>query len=98
MDISFKRKQHPAGFKGEYDPGSLEVIVYLPQIESRSDKDITILHEFVHARDDVKAARQDKLRRGADNELEDAVEKEAVETYQKRAYVLEFIKQLYRIR
>lgn len=95
LKIKFKKK-HPQRLKGEYDPGTLEAIVYIPNAESKEDRDITILHELIHARDDIKGLRTqyEKYKK----KIEDQVEKEAVETYKNRPYVLQFIKQLYDIK
>lgn len=81
-DLKFRRKPHPKGDKGDCDPSALEMNVYKPAVESVADRDITILHEAIHARNDAKGARS--LR--ASNT---AVEREAKETYRKRHYVLE---------
>ena len=76
--------------KGDYDPSTLEAIIYLQNIESEKDRDITILHELIHARDHIKSARSlDKC--------EDAIENEALATYSYRPYVLRYIRQLYKI-
>jgi len=100
IDIKFKNKPHPEGLKGEYDPAALEVIVYRPAVKSSEDRDITLLHEFVHARDDTKAARltcAEDYDGKAVQLMEQKTEQEAIETYEKRPYALEFIKQIYRI-
>ena len=93
VNIHFKEKPSPKGFKGEYDPSSLEILIYTPAIESKSDEDLTILHEFVHARDDIYSSKiayiQDTI------QYEQETEQEALKTYKKRPYLLDFIMQLY---
>jgi len=91
VKIKFKRKQHPRGLKGQYDPSTLEILIYRPSIESTKDRDITILHEFIEAREDTKAVRSS----GKPCEVG---EREAKMTYHNRPYVLELIKEMYNIR
>ena len=84
--------------KGSYDPGTLEVSVYRLNIDSILDRDLTILHEFVHARDDRKGSRYlfgNYGKKGSDEE--ERVESEARETYKRRPRILEYIKLLYNI-
>lgn len=94
VNIHFKEKPSPKGFKGEYDPSSLEILIYTPAIESKSDGDLTILHEFVHARDDVYSSKivyiQDII------QYEQETEQEALKTYKKKPYIIDFILQIYR--
>ena len=92
ITLRFKRKPAPDRRKGEFDPLTLEAKVFLPDQESREDRDITILHEFIHARDNIGGHRYYRDRKGYN------VEREAANTYKYRPYVLQFIKQLYRIR
>ncbi len=86
VDLRFKRKPHPDRLKGEFDPASLEVIVYLPAQESEYDMGITVLHEFIHARNSLSRSFY---------EVKSSVENEALETYKKRHYLLALISQLY---
>ena len=92
VTLRFKRKPASDRRKGEFDPLTLEVKVFLTDQESREDKDITILHEFIHVRDNIEGHRHYRPRRDS------AVEREAENTYRYRHNVLEFIKQLYRIK
>lgn len=89
IEVKFRRKSHPLGWKGEYDPENKLVSVYKPAIESKEDLELTLLHEFVHARDDVKGGREG-------NETE--TELEAIDTYHKNYSVLEFIKGVYNLK
>ena len=91
VDITFSRKRVTRDLMGEYDPGTLEAVIYLANNPSEFERDITLLHEMIHARDDMKAAR---LLNGRC----DDVEQEAKETYQKRPYVLQYIKEFYGIK
>ncbi len=95
VNMHFKKQPSPNGFKGEYDPNSLEVFIYTPAIESKSDEDITILHEFVHARDDVYYSKTQYIKDITQYEQE--TEQEALKTYKKKPYILDFIMQLYYI-
>ena len=88
--LRWRRKKHPQHLKGEYDPVGFEINVYTPHLASDHDRDLTLLHEFIHARDD---------RRGRANNRTCSpwVEKEAEATYTKQPRVLALIKELYRI-
>ena len=90
FEIRIRKKPHPNGAKGEFDPSTLEGVVFLPAIESPEDKDITILHETVHGRNGILD--------GTIGGNERMVEREAKAVYYKRHYVLEFLKWLYKIR
>lgn len=94
IDVRFRRSPHPLGWKGEYLGSTLDVIVYLPALESKRDLDLTLLHEFVHADDDISSSRLPNL---SDDEDDERAESEAIEAYERRPKVLEFIKQLYNI-
>lgn len=85
------RKKHPQQLKGEYDPEGFEVNIYAQHLLSEHDRDMTLLHEFIHARDD---------RRGLPNTrpCSPRVEREAEATYRRRPGVLALIKELYGIR
>ncbi|MBU4456454.1 MAG: hypothetical protein KKA65_03045, partial [Nanoarchaeota archaeon] len=60
-----------------------EIIIYQKMIENQKDLEITLLHEFIHARNDLILE--------LDKENDTEVEKEAVETYKKSPEVIEFI-------
>ncbi|MBU2589506.1 MAG: hypothetical protein KKF52_03320 [Nanoarchaeota archaeon] len=64
-----------------------EIIIYQKMIENQKDLEITLLHEFIHARNDLILE--------LDKENDTEVEKEAVETYKKSPEVIEFIKDFY---
>lgn len=90
VEIKFIKKPHPDCLKGEFDPSNLEILVYLSHADSKTDKDLTILHELVHARNNQK--------NNFAIDSETYVEQEAVMTYYKRGYILDFIKVLYAIK
>ena len=92
VEIKLKRKPHHQNLKGEYDPSNLEIRVYLPAQESKLERDITILHEMIHARDGSE------VRVYSLSGYEKSIDKEARETYKRRPHVLEFVKQLYGVR
>lgn len=91
--LRFSRKRVKSFFKGEYDPSEFMITIYTSNTNSRFDRDITILHEYIHARDDVRSLQY----RDSQKE-ESSVEREALETYHKKPNVLELIKTLHRIR
>lgn len=90
VDIRFKKKKGSNRLKGEYDPNSLEGIIYMKEVESLEDRDITMLHEFIHARNGARGYRY--------KDVEDVVETEAKKTYERRPEVLKYIKELYGIK
>ncbi len=90
LAIRRHRKKHPQQLKGEYDPVGFEVNIYTPHLTSERDRDMTLLHEFVHARDDCKGLRSNRA-------CSPRVEREAEETYLRRPEVLALIKELYGI-
>ena len=90
LAIRWRRKKHPQQLKGEYDPAGFEVHIYTPHLASEHDRDMTLLHEFVHARDDRKGLPNNRT-------CSPRVEREAEATYQRRPGVLALIKELYEI-
>jgi len=85
----YVKKFHNLGFKGEFDPSQLAIFIYSFNLESDYDRDITILHEFIHARNDILYDRWDR---------DDNVEKEAICAYNKSQSILTFIKELYNLK
>lgn len=86
--IRWRRKKHPQQLKGEFDPVAFEVNIYTQHLLSEHDRDITLLHEFIHARDDHKGRPNSRT-------CSPQVEREAEATYQRRPEVLALIKELY---
>lgn len=89
VGICFRRKPHPESVSGEWDPARLEINIYKRQISSDYEFGLTILHEFIHARNDLLSDMADD---------DEEVEREAVLTYDNDNAVLDFITNLYRIR
>ena len=87
-DVRFKKKSFP-GLKGEFDPGTSEILIYHENADSQYDRDITILHEFIHAREEMEA----RYSSGNCN----SIDEEAMRTYQQRPDVLMYLKELYGI-
>lgn len=90
LEIKFRRKPHPDGLRGEYDPAAFQVNIYSPAIPSRQEQDLTLLHEFIHARDD---------RNGVVNHhaCRSGVEQEACETRERHPEVIRLIRELFRV-
>ena len=104
VNVFFKETQNKFGYKGLYEPLSRKIIIYNQTISSPYDLNITLLHEFVHARDDILYSHifftnsQGRLSDISDPlEYEEATEKEALSTYKNNPDVLYFIKNLYKI-
>jgi hypothetical protein len=90
VELKFRRKKHPRGLKGDHDPSASEINIYTANIVSEYERDITILHEFIHARNDRKDFFDEN------DEGCEKVEREAKQTYRNRPYVLGLIKELYK--
>ena len=88
LEIRLRRKKHPEGLRGVYDPSRFEINIFLIDLVSESEFGVTLLHEFIHARDD---------RKGGLDENDEKVEAEARATIAKRPHILELIKDLYHI-
>ncbi|MFC1837649.1 hypothetical protein ACFLYW_03110 [Thermodesulfobacteriota bacterium] len=88
LEVRLRRKRHPEKLKGDYDPSHFEISIFLPELISEFEFGITLLHEFIHARDE---------RKGVTHKNEEKVEAEARATNDKRPYILEFIKDLYHL-
>ena len=86
FDIHLKRNSL-RGLKGEIDPAALEILIYLANAESEYDRDITLLHELIHAREEIGPM---------DSSLEcHHSDEEAIRTYEQSPHVLEYVKDLY---
>lgn len=86
--IRWHRKKHPQQLKGEYDPAGFEVNIYTHHLISEHDRDMTLLHELIHARDDRKGLPNNRT-------CSPRVEQEAEATFQRRPGVLALIKELF---
>ena len=104
VNILFKDTPSHFGYKGLYEPGTQAIIIYNKAISSAYDFHITLLHEFVHARDDVLYSHifftnaRGRVSDISDAlEYEEATEQEAINTYKENRGVLDLIKELYKI-
>jgi hypothetical protein len=88
LEVRLRRKRHPEKLKGDYDPSHFEISVFLADIATEFEFGITLLHEFIHARDE---------RNGVPDKNDEMVEAEARKTNDKRPHILGFIKELYHI-
>ena len=97
VNIEFLRRRTNK-ITGEWDYP--RILIYIDNIASEYERDITLLHEFIHARDEIIKGIEKKLGEmdeyGCTNYNE--VEREAVETYHKFPEVLKFLKELYYIK
>ena len=85
LDIKLRRKPHPDKLKGDVDYEFI-LNIYLPDLTSKEDLEIAILHEFVHFKNYLYKRKRDS---------EEAVEKEARKIYQEYPFLIEFIKDFY---
>ena len=104
VELSLENTANPLGYKGVYEPGLQKITIYNKAISSLYDFDITLLHEFVHARDDILYSYiffTDKQGRVSDIsdviEYEQATELEAILTYDHNSDALNYIKEFYKI-
>ena len=104
VKLSLENTANQLGYKGIYEPGLQKITIYNKAISSLYDFDITLLHEFVHARDDILYSYvffTDKQGRVSDIsdviEYEQATESEAILTYNHNSDVLDYIKEFYKI-
>ncbi|MBU1201175.1 MAG: mitochondrial inner membrane protease ATP23 [Nanoarchaeota archaeon] len=74
--------------KGEYRPDKDEIVIAADNIKSEDDFNITLVHELIHARNDLLYSKK---------ELENEVEKEALKTYNLNPGVALFARQIYKI-
>ena len=88
LEVRLRRKRHPEKLKGDYDPSHFEISIFLTDLASEFEFGITLLHEFIHARDE---------RKGVLDINDDTVEEEARKTNDNRPHILDFIKDLYHI-
>lgn len=91
VEIKFYCKKQKDLRKGDYDPSLSQINIYLSNVNSEYERDITILHEFIHARNDENDFYDE-----SDPECKN-IDKEAIETYNKRPYIIKLIKFLYKI-
>jgi hypothetical protein len=87
VDIHFKEKPHESGRKGAWIEGLWKVLVYVPSATSTEDLYETVLHEFIHARNDLLTPECDDSER--------KVELEGKDTYKHNPELIIFIKDLY---
>ena len=87
LEIKFIKGRKEKYLKGYYE--FPEIKIYNSNIESREDMYITIFHELIHARNHLKNNNKKAIDR------EKQVEKEAIRTYSKKPYLIEFIKNIY---
>lgn len=88
FDILLKGNSH-RGLKGEIDPAALEILIYLANAESEYDRDITLLHELIHAREEIDPTY---------TPLEcHRIDEEAIRTYEQKPHILQYVKELYEL-
>lgn len=92
--IAFKRGRHPQGFKGLYLPEIPEIRIYNPSINSIDDRNQTLLHELIHARDDSYFSSRFASQY---NRTNDEIEKEASTTYSDNPEIINFILWLFNL-
>ena len=86
--------------KGLYDPSFFHIKLFEESLSSKKDRDLTILHEFIHARDDFFNGNLSKVvsnnpYSGDKDNYELATENEAKEVYDNKPVVLNYIKKFF---
>jgi len=96
LELILKREITSEEFKGLYEPDSKRIIIFYSNIKNKKDMDLTLLHEFVHARDHICYSN---IRYISDiGNYEKSTEKEAIKTYIKKPHILRLIKDIYNIK
>ena len=96
LDIFLKKDLDLEGFKGLYNPDKQKITIFYSNIQDKKDMDLTLLHEFIHARDDICYSKIYYIKDIIDYET--STENEAIETYQEKPHILKLIKDLYNIK
>jgi len=92
LDIKLKRKPSPYNYDGQYDPEELLINIYPQAKRSKETFDLTLLHELIHARDDLIKRKSSE----PDNKYDEKeTEKEAIKTYLKKPRLVPIIKELF---
>lgn len=82
IDVELCTNKHSYFIKGSYLPDFELITIYLPDIDSEEDFDVTLVHEFIHARDKT-------------SDCERTTEEEAIETYRRTPEIARFIRELF---
>jgi len=86
VDIVITNK--PSKISGEWDLSSLIVFLYKRNIKSKEERDITLIHELTHAKEDLVTYR---------SKDDEAIEEKAIRTNFKKPYLIELVKDLFMI-
>ncbi len=87
LEIKIKNKSQYSYQRGFYE--NSEIYIYKNNTRSVKDKEVTILHELIHARNHLLNNRY--------NENERNVQKEALDTYKKRPHIISFVKNIFNL-
>ena len=92
-DLRFEAKPPPEekGCLGITDPALLDIIIYTDNHKTIRERDITILHEFIHAAEEVGS------KRSPDECNCTETDEQAIEIMEKHPEILQHIKNLYYI-
>jgi len=96
LELLLKKEISLRKFKGLYEPDKKRIIIFYSNINNKKDLDLTLLHEFVHARDDICYSNIYYINDIGD--YEKSTEKEAIKTYNKKPHILKLIKDIYDIK
>jgi hypothetical protein len=87
VDLHLKEKPHKSSRRGVWREDYWKVLVYIPAHDNLDDLYKTIIHEFIHARNDLVTPEM--------SDLEEDVEAECIETFIKNPEVIDYIKECY---
>ena len=94
--------------KGCYDPSTTKITIFSNSLNSEKDYHITLLHEFIHAKDDLfydnkeindhlSGVVSNNPYNGNKSFYERDTEKESLTVYNNMSYILAFIKKIYEL-
>ena len=92
LEILLKKGYHPKRLMGYYDGGD-EIRVYLPEHKTKRDVTLTILHEFIHVKDENAYAL--RLSKKEEDEIEDEINRKAERILRRRPGIEDFIGELW---
>lgn len=106
--VTINFSDEPSEMKGCYDPSTTDITIFSNSLESEEDYCITLLHEFIHAKDDLFYDNKDisdhlsglvssNPYNGNRSVYERDTEEEALTVYNKMPHILDFIKKIYEL-
>ncbi|MEK6883138.1 MAG: hypothetical protein AABY22_26165 [Nanoarchaeota archaeon] len=100
LQLTFRKRAEKYKIKGAYwerfNRLKPRIAIYAESVRNKKERDIVLLHEFIHARDDLIPRFRRMYKGEKRREEERRVDNEAYQTYIRRYYIINFIKRLYK--